>query len=119
MTTTYLNGTTSPNGAPAQAGELVRELYGGEIYEYYPLGKHIVRAPGVCGGRPTFKYTRLEASMILALLSQGDTVEEVLADYNRSKISAEAIYEAIYLANQAFMALHHIPLPRSKELEVA
>jgi uncharacterized protein (DUF433 family) len=119
MTTTYLNGATAQNGVAEQTGELVRELYGGEIYEYYPLGKHIVRAPGVCGGRPTFKYTRLEPSMILALLAQGDTVEEVLADYNRSKISAEAIYEAIYLANQAFMAQHHIPLPQLKELEVA
>ncbi|MFZ4656258.1 MAG: DUF433 domain-containing protein [Caldilineaceae bacterium] len=119
MTTTYKNGTTTQNGAVEQTGELVRELYGGELYEYYPLGKYIVRAPGVCGGRPTFKYTRLEPSMLLALLAQGDTVEEVLADYNRSKISAEAIYEAIYLANHAFMKLHHIPLPQPKELEVA
>lgn len=118
MTTTYQNGVTTPNGSPVPTGELVRELYGGEIYEYYPLGKYIVRAPGVCGGRPTFKYTRLEPSMILALLAQGDTVEEILADYHRSKISAEAIYEAIHLANQAFMALHHTPLPQLKELEV-
>jgi len=51
--------------------ELVRERYSGEIYEYYPLGQHIVAAPGVCGGRPTFKYTRLEATMILARLSRG------------------------------------------------
>lgn len=34
--------------------ELVSEIYGGEPYEYYPLGEHIVAAPGVCRGRPTF-----------------------------------------------------------------
>lgn len=51
--------------------ELVTEMYGGEPYEYYPLGKYIVRAPGVCGGRPTFKYTRIEASYILAQLGNG------------------------------------------------
>jgi len=119
MTTVIQDETTTPNGTTIPSGELVREMYGGEIYEYYPLGKYIVRAPGVCGGRPTFKYTRLEPSMILALLAQGDTVEEVLADYHRSKISAEAIYEAIYLANQAFMTLHHTPLNQPKQLEAA
>jgi len=30
--------------------KLVREMVGGEPYEYYPLGNHIVAAPGVCGG---------------------------------------------------------------------
>jgi hypothetical protein len=33
--------------------ELVTETVGGEAYAYYPLGEYIVRAPGVCGGRPT------------------------------------------------------------------
>jgi len=37
--------------------KLVREIVGGEPSEYYPLGRHIVVAPGVCGGRPTFTYT--------------------------------------------------------------
>src|SRR5438046_9046139 len=30
---------------------LVREMRGGEPYEYYPVGEYIVTAPGVCGGR--------------------------------------------------------------------
>ena len=29
--------------------KLVREIVGGESYEYYPLGQHIVVAPGVWG----------------------------------------------------------------------
>lgn len=113
MTTTYQNGTTTQNR------QLVQEMYGGEIYEYYPLGKHIVRAPGVCGGRPTFKYTRLEPSMILALLAQGDTVEDILTNYHRSKISAESIYEAIDLANQAFTTVHYVPISQPAEWEIA
>lgn len=36
--------------------ELVREGDGDDVYEYYPLGEYVVVAPGVCGGRPTFKY---------------------------------------------------------------
>ena len=110
MTTAYQNGTATPNGTATQFGELVRELYGDEIYEYYPLGKYVVRAPGICGGRPTFKYTRLEPSFILAQLSLGRTVEEVVAAYQPSRVSVEGVYEAIKLANQAFMTVHRTPV---------
>jgi uncharacterized protein (DUF433 family) len=82
--------------------KLVQEMYGGELYEYYPLGKYIVAAPGVCGGRPTFKYTRLEVSMILALIESGVTIEQAVKRYSRSKITVEAVKEAIQLARRAF-----------------
>jgi uncharacterized protein (DUF433 family) len=117
MTTTYQNGAAPHNGAFSPASELVQELYGGELYEYYPLGQYIVRAPGVCGGRPTFKYTRLEPSVILAQLSLGRTVDDLLQDYHGSKISAESIYEAIYLANQTFMTVHNARLNEPEALE--
>lgn len=119
MTTTYQNGTTTPNGAPGSAGELVRELYGGELYEYYPLGNYIVRAPGVCGGRPTFKYTRLEPSVILAQLALGRTVGELVDAYQPSRVSVEGVYEAIKLANQAFMTVHRTGLPEPEKPELA
>lgn len=83
--------------------KLVREKVGGEWYEYVPLGKHIVAAPGVCGGRPTFKYTRLEVAVILDLLAAGHTIEELLREYSHSKLSAKAISEAILLARRAFV----------------
>lgn len=38
---------------------LVSEVVNGGLYQYYPLGEHVVRAPSVCGGRPTFKYTHI------------------------------------------------------------
>lgn len=80
---------------------LVREDYGGEIYEYYPLGEYVVVAPGVCGGRPTFKYTRLEVSIILALLASGITVKEILRRYRKSRLNSGAIFEAVALADRA------------------
>ncbi len=92
-----------PNKRKASAKKLAREIYGGEKYEYYPLGKYVVAAPGVCGGRPTFKYTRLEVSFILALLATGKSIEQVVQAYSLSRITPEAIQEAISLADQALL----------------
>ena len=39
--------------------QFVCEMVEGESYEYYLLGQYIVAAPGGCGGRLTFKYTRI------------------------------------------------------------
>ncbi len=83
--------------------KLVRETYGGEPYEYYPLGKYIVSAPGVCGGRPTFKYTRLEVSIILSLIAQDETVQQVVAEYSASQLAPAAVVEAIRLADRALV----------------
>lgn len=87
----------------AKSTELVHEQVGDDIYEYYPLGKHVVIAPGICGGRPTFKYTRLEVSLILSLLARGESIEQVIADYADSRLSPEAVQEAILLAGEAFV----------------
>jgi uncharacterized protein (DUF433 family) len=83
--------------------KLVREIYEGEVYEYYPLGQYVVAAPGVCGGRPTFKYTRLEVSVILSLIATGETVEQVVEAYALSQLRSEAVAEAIRLADQALI----------------
>lgn len=80
----------------------VREQVGEEIYEYIPLGQYVVIAPDICGGRPTFKYTRLEVSVVLALLAAGDTVDQILNDYAASYLTREAVQEAIRLAETAF-----------------
>jgi uncharacterized protein (DUF433 family) len=84
----------------AKAGKrLVREIVGGEPYEYYPLGRHIVVAPGVCGGRPTFKYTRIDVRHALGLLAAGRTVERVAHGY---QLPIAAVREALALASKAF-----------------
>jgi uncharacterized protein (DUF433 family) len=73
-------------------------------YEYYPLGKYIVAAPGVCAGRPTFKYTRLEVSTVLDLLATGWTIERTVHEYAHSHLTPEAVAEAIQLAKKALVS---------------
>ncbi len=82
--------------------DLVTELVGGEPYRYYPLGKYVVRAPGVCGGRPTFKYTRIEITGTLQRLAAGETVDEVLAGY-QGRLAREAIVEASQVVMAQFL----------------
>lgn len=82
--------------------ELITEMVGGELYEYYPLGTHVVRAIGVCGGRPTFKYTRIEITGTLERLAAGESLDEVVKGY-RGRVSREAIIEAVNLVNDQFI----------------
>jgi uncharacterized protein (DUF433 family) len=76
--------------------KLVRETLHGEPYEYYPLGKYIVAAPGVCGGRPTIKYHRLDAMHIIGFLERGDSPKLIARNY---RIPVEAVREAVKLAS--------------------
>jgi len=71
----------------------------GEPYEYDPLGQYIVVAPGVCGDRPTFKYTRIDVRHALGLLGAGRTVEQVARGYD---IPLEVVQEALELAARVF-----------------
>jgi len=81
------------------AKKLIREMVGGEPYEYYPVGRHIVVAPGVCGGRPTFKYTRIDVRHALRLLAVGRAIGQVAEGY---QIPVAAVKEALDLAAKAF-----------------
>lgn len=90
---------------------LAREMYGGEPYEHYSLGKYVVAAPGVCGGRPTFKYTRLEVSVILSVIAAGQTVQQVVQAYSRSHLTPAAVREAIRLADKALLQSARILQP--------
>lgn len=80
------------------AKRLVSELVGGEPYEYYPIGQHIVIAPGVCGGRPTFKYTRIDVRHALSLSAAGRTIDGVAQCY---QVPVAAVREALTLAAKA------------------
>jgi len=75
-------------------------MVGREWYEYFPLGKFIVSAPGVCRGRPTFKYTRIEVAGVLERLAAGHNIEALIVD-SRGRLSREAIAEAATLAAKA------------------
>ena len=77
--------------------KLIREMVQGEPYEYYPLGKYIVAAPGICGGRPTFKYTRIEVQVVFDLLAAGEPIEELIENL-QGRVSRQAIVETLRLA---------------------
>jgi len=81
--------------------KLIREkLPDGRFYEYVPLGKHVVSAPLVCRGRPTFKYTRVEVAGVLEWLCSGNPVETLIAGH-QGRVTLEAIKEAAALAGKA------------------
>ena len=82
--------------------EFVTEQRGGETYQYVPLGQYVVRAVGVCGGRPTFKYTRIEITGALERLAGGETVEELVAGYG-GRVAPEAIAEASQVVTRQFL----------------
>ena len=82
--------------------ELVTEIVGGEPYRYYPLGDYVVRAIGVCGGRPTFKYTRIEITGTLERLAAGENVDTLVAGY-RGRVPYAAIQEAVRLVTTQFL----------------
>jgi uncharacterized protein (DUF433 family) len=81
---------------------MVQEIVGGESYEYTPLGQYVVRAVGVCGGRPTFKYTRIEVARALDRLAAGESLESIVAGYG-GRVSREAMLEAIDIATRHFL----------------
>ncbi len=78
------------------------ETIDGEPYRYYPLGDHVVRALGVCGGRPTFKYTRIEIAGALDRVAAGETIDEIVQGY-RGRVSRDALIEAIQLVTHRFI----------------
>src|SRR5438876_6696651 len=83
-------------------GGLVSEILDGEPYEYYPLGDYVVRAVGVCGGRPTFKYTRIEITGTLERLASGKSIDEIVEGY-RGRVPREAVVEALRLVMAQFV----------------
>jgi uncharacterized protein (DUF433 family) len=82
--------------------ELVTEVVSGEPYQYSPLGEYVVRAVGVCGGRPTFKYTRIEIAGALDRLAAGESLDEIIAGYH-GRVSREAVMEAIRVVTSGFL----------------
>jgi uncharacterized protein (DUF433 family) len=80
--------------------DLVTEILNDEPYEFYPIGKYVVSAVGVCGGRPTFKYTRIEVTGALDRIDAGEDIDAAVEGY-RGLVSREAILEAMKLATNS------------------
>lgn len=50
------------------------------------LLKRITSRPDVFGGKPIIRDMRISVELILSLLSQGETMERILADYPRLEL---------------------------------
>ena len=82
--------------ASVSVPEWVHEEIDGVSYDYLPLGKYVVAARGVCGGRPTITYRRLDARHVLAFFNRGDGVRQIADEY---RIAVEAVEEVIRLSS--------------------
>ena len=59
-----------------------------------PSYPHIVRTPGVCGGRPHIRNTRIAVSAVAELFLRGEQAEEIAASFGRP-VDSTAIADAI------------------------
>ena len=69
--------------------------------------ERIIRDRGICGGEPVFKGTRVTLRTVLASLADGDSVEDILADF--PSLKAEDVHAAIAFA--AGSAEEDLPVP--------
>lgn len=81
---------------------LTTEIVSGETYVYQPLSPNIVRAIGVCRGRPTFKYTRIEIEGALERLAAGESFDAIVESY-QGRVSRAAMTEALQLTTTQFI----------------
>jgi uncharacterized protein (DUF433 family) len=51
---------------------------------------------GVCGGRPTIKYHRLDAMHIIGFLERGESPKQIARNY---RIPVAAVHEAVELSS--------------------
>ena len=73
-----------------------------KIYE-----ERIIRDPEVCGGEPVFKGTRVTLRTVLASLAEGDSAQQIIADF--PSLHPEDVQAAIAFA--AASAEEDLPLP--------
>lgn len=62
------------------------------------ISKYIVADTEICGGKPTFKGTRIMVWQVLEMLETGETMEEILENY--PSLTKEHIKSALHVATQ-------------------
>ena len=71
------------------------------------LGRYVVADSGICGGKPTFRGTRILVADVLGQVARGMAWETIVEEW-RGAVSMEAIAEAVRLAREALVTR---PLP--------
>lgn len=60
--------------------------------------KHIISDPGILGGKPIIRGSRISVQLILELVASGASVKDILAEYPH--LPEEGVREAILYASQ-------------------
>jgi uncharacterized protein (DUF433 family) len=71
------------------------------------LGRYVVADSGICGGKPTFRGTRILVADVLGQVARGMAWETIVEEW-RGAVSMDAIAEAVRLAREALVTR---PLP--------
>ena len=66
------------------------------------LGRYIVADSGICGGKPTFRGTRILVADVLGQVARGMAWETIVEEW-RGAVSMDAIAEAVRLAREALL----------------
>jgi len=73
------------------------------------LLKRITANPQIFGGKPIIRGMRISVELVLSLLAQGETAEDVLADYpdlTREDLQACLAYAHAVIARDSLDAVH-------------
>jgi uncharacterized protein (DUF433 family) len=73
---------------------------------------HIIRDPTICGGEPVIKGTRVTLRTVLASLTEGAGVDEILADF--PTLTAEDLRAVVAFA--AASTEEDMPVPSAPAL---
>jgi len=76
------------------------------------LLERVVAVPSIMAGKPVIRGTRIPVDLLLRLLSQGVTPEELLSDYpqlTREDISAALLYGAEIISGEDIADLTLVP----------
>lgn len=65
--------------------------------------RYIVQDPGICGGDPVVRSTRVPVRTVLASLTEGSTIEEILEDF--PTLTEESIRAVIAFENSRSKAI--------------
>ena len=66
------------------------------------LGRYVVADSGICGGKPTFRGTRILVADVLGQVARGMAWETIVEEW-RGAVSMDAIAEAGRLAREALV----------------
>ena len=73
----------------------------------YSVADRISADPAVCGGRPCIAGTRMRVMDVLGMIAEGDTVDEILADFDYltiEDIRAALLYAATFVDHRVIVS---------------